>query len=164
MSEVVKKATELYEKYNPLDNEVKFEGGEVKWKIKPDLDLLDTEFDVQFQKDLVKDQVELIVEIDGKATVFESGPNDENLKIKPTIKGSHDLEDDVHIDWSVQPGISFDDPVDGLKKTQYQFKFSKEFKDKDIKISFNVAGDVTAFTSPPGQGNFKAGFSFSKKF
>ena len=176
IEEKFKKVEKLYKKYDPLKNNVKFKDGYLKWKITPKVkslnfdkiveELKETEFEFEINKDLIKDKIEIIINIDGDVTAFTSEPGDENLKITPTIKGDHNLKDEdsgSKLSWSIQPGVSIDDPIKGLKKTKYSLRWSKNFTNKDISITFNLNGDATLFTSPPGDGNFQAGFSFNKK-
>lgn len=77
---VAELAEEIYELYNPLDNKIEGEGATVKWKVDPDFgDLGKTDFKIEFNKDMINDDVEFYVKVNGDVSVFKSGINEKNL-------------------------------------------------------------------------------------
>ena len=163
----LEKIGNIAKQYNPLDNKIDFEDGQLKWKINPRLDNIEkTEFNIVFNKEIVKDKVEVVVEVDGDATIFTRDINDKNLKIKPEIKGKIDIKDKSSgskIDWNIKPAISVEDPINGLKQTEFDLTWTKDFADKDVKVTVNLNGRASVFTSPPGSRDFRFSFGFSKK-
>lgn len=71
----------LYETYNPLDNQIELEDSVVKWKIDPNLSGFGkTKFQVEFNKDLKDDDVQLFIKVNGKMSSFVSPPKESGLK------------------------------------------------------------------------------------
>lgn len=79
--------TELYDKYNPSDNEIEVNDSKIKWKIDPNVgDFGKTKFEVEFNKDLKDDDVEFFIKVNGKTDSFISPPKESGLKANVGLK------------------------------------------------------------------------------
>jgi len=184
--DLVKKVMDLAKKaetYNPLENEINFKNGFLKWKIKPKVnlknksygdleklvkqfgeDLEDTDFHFEFNKDLVKDEINLTVKVDGTATFFKSGINEDNLKLNMKIEGKKDLNGNAVLKWHVE-NVSHFSGLDDLKNTKFDLELKDKIEKHDIEFSFGVNGDVAKFVSPKGSNQFMTiNLGFTKKY
>lgn len=75
-------AEEIYDSYNPLDNDVDLGDTKIKWKVKPDWNNLKekTKFEFEVEKDLKDDDVQLILKVNGKTSIFDSKPGNNDFK------------------------------------------------------------------------------------
>lgn len=81
--------SELYESYNPLDNDVPIRDGKVKWKIKPNVgDVKKTKIEIEFEKDIVNDDVQFSFSVNGDGTAFQSNPGDESFQVRAGVRFS----------------------------------------------------------------------------
>lgn len=84
VSEII---AELYEKYDPVDNEIDLGDAKVKWKIKPNVgNLSKTKFEIEFNKDIINDDVQLTFKVNGNGESFSSPPRDSGLKAQIGMK------------------------------------------------------------------------------
>lgn len=77
---------ELYDTYNPLDNDVDIRDGKVKWKVNPNMNLSKTKFEIELNKDIMDDDVTLMLNINGEASAFESKPGNRDFQVKAGFK------------------------------------------------------------------------------
>lgn len=87
MKKMQKLTQQLYEAYNPADNEIEVGDSKVKWQIDPNIgDFGKTKFEVEFNKDLKDDNVELFIKVNGKMDSFISPPKESGLKANIGLK------------------------------------------------------------------------------
>lgn len=79
--------TELYDNYNPTDNEIDLGDAKVKWKIDPNVGALGkTKFEIELNKDIKDDDVQLSFKINGNGESFTSPPKESGLRAQMGIK------------------------------------------------------------------------------
>ena len=160
----IRKLVKLGQKYNPLENEADLKFVKMDWKIKPDLDLEETEYEVSFNKNIKGDDIKIKVEIDGEATVFTSGIDKDNLEITPELFGET-IGESMKLKWFAKTNLKKEDSAqDILEKTTFGFNFEQNLTNKDVKFFIDFNGNGMVFTSPPGSNNLKATFGIKAKF
>ena len=70
----------LYDKYNPLDNKIDLGDVKIKWNIVPNLNIENTKIELEVNKNIKNDNVELFFKINGIAENFISPLNSEGFK------------------------------------------------------------------------------------
>lgn len=83
---ISKLSNELYESYNPLDNDVDIQNGKIKWRVKPDMNISKTKFELEIDKDIMDDDVTLMFNINGETSALESKPGNRDLQVKAGFK------------------------------------------------------------------------------
>ena len=77
---------DLVAKFNPLDNEYKTDDMKVGWKVDPSKNSGQTKFELQFDKSLRDDDIEISFKVNGKTEIFQSNKGSDNLKLKAGFK------------------------------------------------------------------------------
>lgn len=87
MKKMQKLTQQLYDAYNPVDNEIQAGDSKIKWQIDPNVgNFGKTKFEVEFNKDLKEDEVEFFIKVNGKMDSFISPPKESGLKANIGLK------------------------------------------------------------------------------
>ena len=150
-------------------NEFKDEFKNIKFKVNPKInwdkfktptkmiDFEETTFDIKFNKDIKDKDIQLKIEIDGNASIFTSGVNDENFHFQPTLLGEFSIKDeteagDINFDYQIKPEIKMNGKIE---KTNLHLGINKDLTGNDVILSLNVNGEIETYKSIKGEATLK---------